>query len=651
MVKQTKKNIILNLYYKTNITNIELYENRFLNEKKTTPLKFLNIICKKLNKYILNKQLKLSIYNFRNFYKTNTICKKLNKYILNNQLKLSIYNFKNSYKNKNFDGILYNNNKVKYIGSYILDNNTYIYEGEGILFDDNDNVVYEGSFKNNKYNGYGKYYENEILKYEGNFYNNMFHGDGKYYYEKGIVYKGTFLNNIKTNIGQLLNKNNKIFLSGYWKNDKYIGISDYLNNYDIHCDDFIEKNKILKNRIENTFCLIKNNTCINKCITNIEIDIDNIINSYNNIEILENINITSAKDIEIIVEKVCSLLYGFDIFNTAGDGNGCGIFDKDYILKILEIEDLDSNKLTTSCTNTMGLTQFNFKCKCHSNISIFDSGNCVNKIKISNKIKDTRHFAMVLSHEIMHIFIHNYQRFYRKNITYNEGKVDLLLSKRQEEGLCELVSFIVGLYYDSSYDIVYSISKYTNTMFYNIFYKKNTDILNIDKENLINNYYYGLQDCIEILKEKKTLVETFKHILNYKNINTNIINYKEYVTWNTYNLVYYTNFINIFSSCVINIKLYNIEYLEIIKYMLERLLTQIKKNKNKNIYNLPLDSILNKKYKLETILKNTYCNKLLHILNYSIIDNILVCNINKNMSYNDIITFYEIIIKVFNNIY
>merc|ERR1711998_356918 len=97
-----------------------------------------------------------------------------------------------------------------------------------------------GSFKNNKYNGYGKYYENEILKYEGNFYNNMFNGDGKYYYEKGIVYEGKFLNNIKTNIGQLLNKNNKIFLSGYWKKDKYIGISDYLNNYDIHCDDFIE---------------------------------------------------------------------------------------------------------------------------------------------------------------------------------------------------------------------------------------------------------------------------------------------------------------------------------------------------------------------------------------------------------------------------
>ena len=36
-------------------------------------------------------------------------------------------------------------------------------EGNGLIFDEFGNLLFEGEFKNDEYNGKGKYYENNIL--------------------------------------------------------------------------------------------------------------------------------------------------------------------------------------------------------------------------------------------------------------------------------------------------------------------------------------------------------------------------------------------------------------------------------------------------------------------------------------------------------
>ena len=696
MPKLRKKDIVLSLYFKIN-NNFTFYEREFLSKKNLTPIKYINIICKSIHNFLLKKKIKLYtiyFYSFKNNYY------KYKKGIYFNLFKNCFHN-----KKKQSDNILYyDNGEIKFIGTYLInDQNINFYEGNGISFDtcrniiyegefkngkyygtgkiyykngnikyngefknnifdgngtfynENGNIIYEGEFKENKYNGFGKYYnKNGILKCEGEFIDNNLNGNGIYYYRNGFIYKGVFINNLFDGLGQLYDNNNKIFISGYWKQNKYIGICNYINFLEINkLDSVINRNEI--NRIDKIFLQIKNEFHINKSITNIEIDIKNIINAFNdnNIDILENKFIKSQYDIELIVGKVCSLLNGFNILNTSGDGNGNGIFDKQYILSILKIENFDDENIANNSDcplNTLGKTIFNPKCKCANHISIFDKGNCVKNIIISKKIVDYREFAMILAHEIMHLFIHNYQRYYRKNLTYSDKKVDLILTKRKEEGICELVRFIIGLYFDTSYDVVYSISKYTNEMFYNLLYK-NDDILNIEKSNFVNDYYYGFQDAIEILKEKKTLIKTFEHMMNYKNNEVyHKIEDNKFITSNIYNLIYSTDFIKKFSLYFTNLKSYNENYLKIIYLMINKLLFQIKKNKNKFIYNLALNKTINGEY-LETVTKNDNFNKLLYLLNYSITNTEIIIKINKNLSYNDTVTFYNFIIKIFDKLY
>lgn len=65
--------------------------------------------------------------------------------------------------------------------------------GFGIEFDGMDRIVYEGSFKDNKYDRNGKLYNFGHLVYEGEFKNNLKNGKGiEYNSSEQIIYEGEF---------------------------------------------------------------------------------------------------------------------------------------------------------------------------------------------------------------------------------------------------------------------------------------------------------------------------------------------------------------------------------------------------------------------------------------------------------------------------
>ena len=144
--------------------------------------------------------------------------------------------------------------KSEYYGNFIypiiksLENN-YIYDIKKYGKDE-----YEGEFKNNLKEGYGKYiyedgnyyigewkndlkhgkgiiyYKNNEIKYEGNFYEDKFEGYGKYIYEDGKYYIGEWKNNLRHGSGIMYYKNNNIEYEGSFYEDKMQGKGKY--NYE-----------------------------------------------------------------------------------------------------------------------------------------------------------------------------------------------------------------------------------------------------------------------------------------------------------------------------------------------------------------------------------------------------------------------------------
>ena len=71
-------------------------------------------------------------------------------------------------------------------------------EGKGTFYNSNGNILYEGDFIGDKFEGKGKYiYENENSEYyEGQWKNGLMEGKGKEHYANGnIEYEGDFINN------------------------------------------------------------------------------------------------------------------------------------------------------------------------------------------------------------------------------------------------------------------------------------------------------------------------------------------------------------------------------------------------------------------------------------------------------------------------
>ena len=91
--------------------------------------------------------------------------------------------------------------------------------GKGIIYAQDGKMIYEGDFKDDKYEGNGKlyfedggyfigemkeghkykgkeYYENGNIEYEGDFKNDKYEGNGKLYFEEGGYYIGEFKGDI-----------------------------------------------------------------------------------------------------------------------------------------------------------------------------------------------------------------------------------------------------------------------------------------------------------------------------------------------------------------------------------------------------------------------------------------------------------------------
>lgn len=96
------------------------------------------------------------------------------------------------------NGYMYEKNKLKYSG--------YFEKGfikKGLLLNDN-NILYDGTFKNNIPDGEGILYENGIKVYEGLILNNKKHGEGISYWTNGqIHWHGGWLNDQKHGKGKL----------------------------------------------------------------------------------------------------------------------------------------------------------------------------------------------------------------------------------------------------------------------------------------------------------------------------------------------------------------------------------------------------------------------------------------------------------------
>lgn len=126
--------------------------------------------------------------------------------ILNSTSDGSVYkgNFRNNSREGN--GELIFKNGDKYIGKFELDemqgkgkyiyNNGCYYEGnflmgkmsgKGKLFNQVDELVYDGEFLNNSRSGFGISYKNSKVNYIGNWFNDSYHGVGLVFDEKGIL--------------------------------------------------------------------------------------------------------------------------------------------------------------------------------------------------------------------------------------------------------------------------------------------------------------------------------------------------------------------------------------------------------------------------------------------------------------------------------
>ena len=119
--------------------------------------------------------------------------------------------------------------------------------GKGIEYDKNENIIYNGEFVNDKYEGQGKYiyengeyyigqfknglengkgikyYMNGNIKYDGDMVNGKAEGNGKYIYENDEYYIGQFKNDLKHGKGTIFYENGNIKYDGEFINDNYKG--------------------------------------------------------------------------------------------------------------------------------------------------------------------------------------------------------------------------------------------------------------------------------------------------------------------------------------------------------------------------------------------------------------------------------------------
>jgi flagellin len=116
------------------------------------------------------------------------------------------------------------------------------YSGDIKIFDNNNNVFFEGSLKNGNFDGFGKLYENGQLKYSGTWTAGSINGYGTLFDENGNTeYEGYTNNGVLDGYGKYY-ENGNITFAGFFKDGYRQGwgelttenesIQQYFNDYD-----------------------------------------------------------------------------------------------------------------------------------------------------------------------------------------------------------------------------------------------------------------------------------------------------------------------------------------------------------------------------------------------------------------------------------
>ena len=125
-------------------------------------------------------------------------------------------------------GVYIWNNGIKYIGNWKEGSMT----GEGVLFDKNNRLIFEGNYYNNKKYGHGRFIIKDNEYYEGEFFDDKMEGKGTYYYQNGDKWEGYFKNNMKNGVGIMTYHNSKDVYLYEFENDNYMGATQ-LNSQEI----------------------------------------------------------------------------------------------------------------------------------------------------------------------------------------------------------------------------------------------------------------------------------------------------------------------------------------------------------------------------------------------------------------------------------
>ena len=257
------ENKMLDVSYPHGNNNIDVsnYNNYNYNNNNTLSYRLTNNTPLKVSQSILTKDIEISVKNRKEEEKSQ----KHSKTVLIPKIKIEFPKNQENLININKDGFairriseneyyigIFVKGKIQGIGKYVTETNKYLGEfindianGFGLFNNSNTCSIFEGTWKNNKQEGFGieKFFDGSThfgeyrngykngkgvfishdgSRYEGEFKNNLFDGYGLYYYKDNKIYLGEWKNNKKHGCGELI-YNDKIFV-GWFKRDQKEGI-------------------------------------------------------------------------------------------------------------------------------------------------------------------------------------------------------------------------------------------------------------------------------------------------------------------------------------------------------------------------------------------------------------------------------------------
>lgn len=165
--------------------------------------------------------------------------------------------YEGSLKNDKFDGrgkYFYKNGNIMYDGNFREDT----YFGKGKYFSQNGKLLYDGYFKDNEIKRGKKFYPDGTVMYDGNFKDYEFHGSGKLFHENGrLRYEGNFAKGEYNGEGKVYNSRGKLQEQGYFIKNQRIQNKktfDVLQNEETYGVNFLKKeNTILITNGRNIF--------------------------------------------------------------------------------------------------------------------------------------------------------------------------------------------------------------------------------------------------------------------------------------------------------------------------------------------------------------------------------------------------------------